>query len=117
MWKRAVSSLTLLLFTHIVVVHCKQVGQVSFVSSALSKLKYIRVSGLGVTTGTGSTTRSRNYSRAPYRQFTHLDFTSGEVIPEDSIPPQSHVYRQVHTDWSRPYSIYSILCFSNSLDP
>ena len=32
--------------------------------------------------------------------------TSEEVIPEKRIPPQSRVYRQVHTDWSNPYSIF-----------
>ena len=49
---------------------------------------------------------SRNCSLAPNHQFTHSDFTSGGVIPEKSIPPQPRVYRQVHTDWSDPYSIF-----------
>ena len=39
--------------------------------------------GMGGTTGHGSTTPSRKYSLALNHPFTHQDFTSGEVIPED----------------------------------
>ena len=46
--------------------------------------------GLGLTTGRGSSTLSKNFSLAPNLQFTHSGFTSGGVIPE-KISLHSHV--------------------------
>ena len=63
--------------------------------------------GMGGTTGHGSSTLSRKYSLALNHPFTHRDFTSGEVIPEDKSL-HSHVCSGRSTQTGVTLTVFTI---------